>query len=281
METEPLFKRQIPSFWEKIFSYLKAHWKWIAFALSCILFLYVVYFIFCFKTAPTYSGADQSYWNVRVILFRVFCGALDVAIFIWGMWLYAKGRLNAGYACLLLALMAMTTAMCYSFSTPIWDYGRHWNQHDDYYASTGGQYLMQDGILDGGSGHFGLIMTVFRTGRVPEIIFQNGAYDFSFSAVGERYQPKTFYMLTGFFMKINSLVVHGAEGNVSISSYVMSNTEWTLFEMNRILWTGFVWFTYYYIYKALTALGLKGKALPLAYACIVFCPMFFFFCELG
>ena len=277
METEPIFKRQIPSFWEKIFSYLKAHWKWIAFALGCILFLYVVYFIFCFKTAPTYSSADQSYWNVRVILFRVFCGALDVAIFIWGMWLYAKGRLNAGNACLLLALMAMTIAMCYSFSTPIWDYGRHWNQHDDYYASTGGQYLMQDGILDGGSGHFGLIMTVFRTGRVPEIIFQNGAYDFSFSAVGERYQPKTFYMLTGFFMKINSLMVHGAEGNVSISSYVMSNTEWTLFEMNRILWTGFVWFTYYYIYKALTALGLKGKALPLAYACIVFCPMFFFF----
>lgn len=90
METEPLFKRQIPSFWEKIFSYLKAHWKWIAFALGCILFLYVVYFIFCFKTAPTYSGADQSYWNVRVILFRVFCGALDVAIFIWGMWLYLE-----------------------------------------------------------------------------------------------------------------------------------------------------------------------------------------------
>ena len=80
MKTEPLFKRQIPSFWEKIFSYLKAHWKWIAFALGCILFLYVVYFIFCFKTAPTYSSADQSYWNVRVILFRVFCGALDVAI---------------------------------------------------------------------------------------------------------------------------------------------------------------------------------------------------------
>ena len=90
METEPLFKRQIPSFWFFFFSYLKAHWNWIAFALGCILFLYVVYFIFCFKTAPTYSGADQSYWNVRVILLRVFCGALDVAIFIWGMWLYLE-----------------------------------------------------------------------------------------------------------------------------------------------------------------------------------------------
>lgn len=277
MEKESSLKNAFSSLWNKAFSCFKRHWKWICFALGCVAFLYAVYFAFCFKVSPTYTGADAGYWNVRLILFRVFCGLLDVGIFVWGMWLYAKGRLNARTACVLLAFLAMSTSMCYSFSTPIWDYGRHWNQHDDYYAVASGQYLMSDGTLDGGSGHFGLIMTVFRTGRVPEIIYRNGAYDFSFSAVGERYQPKTFYMVTGFFMKVNSLLIHGAEGNVNINSYAMTNTEWALFEANRILWTALVWFTYYYIYKTLKVMGLKGKSLPLAYAVIVFCPMFFFF----
>ena len=262
---------------EKVFNYLKGHWKWMAFAAGCVLFLYAVYFAFSFRTQPIYQSVDQAYWGIRNILFRVFCGGFDLGIFVWGVWLYARGRLSARNACVLLAFMAMITSMCYSFSTPIWDYGRHWNQHDDYYASTGGQYLMSDGVLDGGSGHFGLIMTFFRTGRVPEIKLKNGVYDFSFSAVGERYQPKTFYMVTGWFMRWNSWFIRGAEGNVNINGYDMSNTEWALFEANRILWTALVWFSYYYIYKAMKSLGLKGKGLVLGFAVIAFCPMFYFF----
>ncbi len=265
-------------FLQKAIAYFRSHWKWLAFGFGCILFLYIVYFAFCFKTSPTYESADASYWNVRNILFRVFCGVLDVAIFVWGMFLLARGRLHAREACILLSFIAMITAMCYSFSTPIWDYARHWNQHDDNYASASGQYLMSDGNLDGGSGHFGLIMTFFRYMKVPEIKqTSEGVYDFSFSAVGERYQPKTFYLLTALFMRFNSLFMHGAEGNVSINGYAMSNTEWLLFESARILWTGVVWLGYYYIYKTLRLLGLKGRPLALGYALIAFCPMFFFF----
>ncbi len=263
---------------KKASSFLTKHWKWLCFAFGCILFLYVVYFAFCFKTSPTYESADTSYWNLRNILFRVFCGAIDIAIFVWGMFLLAKGRLHAREACVLLSFMAMVTSMCYSFSTPIWDYGRHWNQHDDYYANTGGQYIMSDGNLDGGSGHFGLIMTFYRYMKVPEIkLTSEGVYDFSFAAVGERYQPKTFYLLSALFMRFNSLFMHGESGQVSINSYAMSNTEWLLFESNRILWTALVWLGYYYIYKTLRLVGFKGRPLVLGYALIAFCPMFFFF----
>ncbi len=263
---------------KKASSFLTKHWKWLCFAFGCVLFLYVVYFAFCFKTSPTYESADTSYWNLRNILFRVFCGAIDIALFVWGMFLLAKGRLHAREACVLLSFMAMVTSMCYSFSTPIWDYGRHWNQHDDYYANTSGQYIMSDGNLDGGSGHFGLIMTFYRYMKVPEIkLTSEGVYDFSFAAVGERYQPKTFYLLSALFMRFNSLFMHGESGLVSINSYAMSNTEWLLFESNRILWTALVWLGYYYIYKTLRLLGFKGRPLVLGYALIAFCPMFFFF----
>ena len=105
---------------EKVFNYLKGHWKWMAFAAGCVLFLYAVYFAFSFRMQPIYQSVDQAYWGVRNILFRVFCGVFDLGIFVWGVWLYARGRLSARNACVLLAFMAMITSMCYSFSTPIW-----------------------------------------------------------------------------------------------------------------------------------------------------------------
>lgn len=258
-------------------SFFKKRWKWIVFALGCIVFLYTVYFIFAFRDSPIYQGVDSAYWNVRMVLFRVFCGAIDLFVFGYGMFLFSRHKLTVRGACILLSFVAMITTMCYSFSTPIWDYGRHFNQHDDYYADIRTEFTREDGLHDSGAGHFGLIMTIFRTGQIPGLRpLGDGTYDFSFLQLGERYHPKTFYLLTGYFMRFNSLFVRGAEGNVEMT-YVMTNTEWTLFEMNRILWTATVWLSFYYIYKALKLLNLKGRALVIAYVVAIFCPIFCFF----
>lgn len=277
METKPItrWKEAFLMFWKK-------RWKWIVFALGCIVFLYLVYFLFAFRSEPIYEGVDTAYWDARMILFRVFCGVIDIAVVAYGMFLYSRKKLTIRSACIFLAFLAMITTMCYSFSTPIADFNRHFNQHDDYYGDVRTEFTREDGLHDSGAGHFGLIMTIFRTGMIPGLRpLGDGTYDFSFLQLGERYHPKTFYLLTGYFMRWNSLFLHGAPGDVQFTyggfAYSMTNTEWALFEANRILWTATSWLSFYYIYKALRLLRFEGRPLVIAFAVAIFCPIFCFF----
>lgn len=256
--------------------------RFLVIAATCIVFLYVMYFAFCFRPTPTYGSKDLYWADARNIAFRVVSAILFIGLFLYGMLQFAQRKLTIHNAAVIIALMGGVFVMIYGLSTPIYDYDGVWNQHDLYYGSTTTRYFMEDkGILDGGGGHFGMIMTVYRYGVIPEIVkLPNGSYDFTFSGVLERYQPKLFYLISGFYMRFNSLFVHCPEGIVSIdgsTAYGLTNQEWALFESLRLLFTMMEWLQIYFIYKIFVHVGLKGKGLLIAFTLAIFSPMWCFF----
>ena len=85
-----------------------------------------------------------------------------------------------------------------------------------------------------------MIMTVYRHGIIPEIKKVGDSYDFSFGGVLERYQPKLFYLISGFYMRFNSLFVGTNDTLVQIdgtTAYGLTCREWSLFESLRLLYT--------------------------------------------
>ena len=273
-------------FFETLKGLYTGKWRWFVISFSAILFLYLVYFAFSFKTSPTY--ADRSlYWSdPRMIALRVFSGVLLLALASLFLYWLAKKRLSVKKAAVLIALGAGIIIMTYSFSTPIYDYNGNWNQHDVYYGSTVGWYTNPNtGVTDCGSGHMGMIFTIFRLNQYPEIkLNAAGEYDFSFSALLERYQPKLFYYVSAYYMHFNSLFIHCGTDLVSIqtssggsTAFGLTNTEWALYESLRILYVMMEWAQLYFIYKIFQKIHLQGKGLLLAFALTSFVPIWCYF----
>ena len=170
--------------------------RFLSIGVTAVLFLYLMYFGFCFRAEPTYANKDAYWADVRNVAFHILCGAILFGLLLTGAILLAKQKLTFKKAAVLIALMGGVFVMIYGLSTPIYDYNGLWNQHDLYYGHLASRYYMADrDILDGGGGHFGMIMTVYRHGIIPEIKKVGDSYDFSFGGVLERYQPKLFYLI--------------------------------------------------------------------------------------
>ena len=244
--------------------------------------LFALYFGFCFKTAPS-SGPKSNYWgDARIIAFHCICGIALFAIAFYGVYCLARQKMTFRKAVLLIALAGGVFVTIYGLSTPIWDYGALWNQHDLYYGSTPGKYYMPEyDVTDCGGGHFGMIMTVYRYTIIPQIKFVNGKYDFSFSGVLERYQPKLFYIISGFFMKFIGIFVPENSAIVALDggskSFGLTGKEWSLFESLRLLYTMIEWLQIYFIYKIFSRLHFKKVPFLIAFTLAVFNPMWCFF----
>ncbi len=256
-------------------------WRFLSIGITAIILLYVLYFAFIYKRQP-WSGGKDVYWqDARIIAFHVIMGVALAGLLALGVVYFAKGKLTLRKAAVIIAIMAAIFISIYGLSTPIFDCGVEWNQHDLYYGSISSRYTMEDGVTDGGGGHFGLIMTIFRYNRYPEIIKnEQGVYDFDFSAVLERYQPKTFYFLSAYFMRFNSLFIHAGDDIVTISGsklYGLTNNEWALFESLRIMLTAIQIAQLYFVYKIFVRLHMHGKGLLIAFALVGFNPMWCFF----
>ena len=265
------------TFFKKAFS---SKWKWLLIGALSVIFLYATYFIFIYNPSPTYTNKDGYWKDYGILSFHILSGVLILFLLFLGFFLWGRRKLTVHKATTIIALIAALWVMVYGLSTPIYNYNGLWNQHDLYYGDTHSRYLMENGIYDGGGGHFGMIMSVYRYSIIPEIVFKDGAYDYSFSAVLERYQPKMFYLVSGFFMKFNSLFIHSNEMIVNINgseAYGLTNREWALYESLRLLYTMMEWLQIYFIYKIFKRIHLEGKGLLIAFALAIFNPMWCFF----
>lgn len=262
---------------KKIWQYLNyGKWRYAIIFPLMLLGLYVLYFSFSFKSAPTTTSAENSYWlDGRLIALRVLLGVLDAGLLALGIVLFCKRKLTFRGTALILAGIAMSVIITYSFTTPIYDYNTVWNQHDIYYGSTRGDRY--------GGGHFGIIMNFFKTwgvtGMVPD---GKGGYDLTnFGVVLERYQPKFFYIVSGLFMKFNSLFIHVGDGLVSISGdgtkYGLTNTDWATYESLRILYCYMELVQLLFIYKIFVLLRFKGFPLLTAFTVAAFTPVWCYF----
>lgn len=255
--------------------------RFLLIGLGCIIFLYVMYFAFCFNAEPFYIDRSNFWKDGRNIAFHIICWVLLFGGLVTGVYLFINHKLNYRIAAIIIALMGGIFVMIYGLSTPIYNYNGGWNQHDLYYGSIWSRYYMEDkDILDGGGGHFGMIMTIYRYNILPEIIQHNGVSDFSFSAVLERYQPKLFYLISALFMKFQTIFIPANEGLVSIdgsTAYNLTNQEWALFESLRLLYTMMEWAQIYFIYKIFVRLKLQQKPLLIAFALAIFNPMWCYF----
>lgn len=271
---ENIFTKFIKRIW-------KTEWKWVFVGLGVLLILYALYFAFCFKNQPSYTDKGSNFFTWRVICLRVICGLVGFCSLGFGFIMMAKKRLTVNLALVLIAMFGMSITLAYSFSTPIYDYKSIFNQHDVYYGSGDLYYMEGYGIYDCGGGHFGMIMTIFRYNIYPQIKYNYAtqSYDFSFGGLLERYQPKLFYYISAYFMRFNSLFMHGAEGYVEGISKNLSftNTEWALYESLRILYTFMEFVQVLFFYKILKAIGLKGRGLCAAFAFVVCSPMWCYF----
>ena len=274
-----------PSFWRKIARFFvvayTGKWRFVSIGISVILGLYILYFAFLYKPAMWPSAKEWMWLDGRSMTFHILMILAGVALVLRFMYLLGGKRLTVHKGAVLIALMGVVLVTVYGLGTPIFDCGTNWNQHDLYYGDIGSRYLMEDGTLDGGGGHFGMIMTIFRHNILSEIMKKSdGTYDFSFGAVLERYQPKTFYLLSAYFMKFNSLFIHGEEGVISIdgsTTYGLTNTEWACFESLRILYTGIEIAQIYFIYRIFQRVHLKGNGLLIAFALTVMNPMWCYY----
>ena len=255
--------------------------RFLLIGLGCVIFLYVMYFAFCFNAEPFYIDRSNFWKDGRNIAFHIICWVLLFGGLVTGVYLFISHKLNYRIAAIIIALMGGVFVMIYGLSTPIYNYNGGWNQHDLYYGSIWSRYYMEDkDILDGGGGHFGMIMTVYRYNVIPEIIQRDGVYDYSFGAVLERYQPKLFYLISGWFMKFQTIFIPANEGLVTIdgsTAYKLTNQEWALFESLRLLYTMMEWAQIYFIYKIFVRLKLQQKPLLIAFALAIFNPMWCYF----
>ncbi len=257
-------------------------YRFLVIGATCVVFLYAVYFAFCFRPEPS-PGGKSNYWqDTRNVFFHILCASAILGLLLYGVFSLAKRTLSYRKAAVIIALMGAIFVSIYGLSTPIWDYGSVWNQHDLYYGSTNSRYYMEDlDILDGGGGHFGMIMTVFRHGILPEIKMVNGKYDFSFGGVLERYQPKLFYLISGFYMRVNTIFIPENTGIVTLgnagTAYGLTNREWALFESLRLLYTMMEWLQIYFIYKIFVRLHFKKMPLLIAFSLAIFNPMWCYF----
>ncbi len=270
--------KKVGSFIKKAYT---GKFRLLAIGATVAVVLFALYFGFCFKTSPS-DGPKTNYWSdVRIIAFHCICGMAFFGLVFYGVYCLAKQKMTFRKAVLLIALAGGVFVTIYGLSTPIWDYGSLWNQHDLYYASVPGRYYMPEyDVTDCGGGHFGMIMTVYRYTIIPQIKFVNGKYDFSFSGVLERYQPKLFYLVSGFFMKFIGIFVPENNGIVSVSGstgFGLTNKEWSLFESLRLLYTMIEWLQIYFIYKIFSRLHFKKTPLLIAFTLAIFNPMWCFF----
>jgi len=268
-------KKSFSSFLKHFWNYLNyGKWRFAIIFPSLLVFLYLIYFAFIYKSSPSLGNVDASYWSdPRQWAFRILLGLIDIGLVGLFIYRFYKRKLATREAALIITGLAMSVIVAYSFGTPIYDFGMVWNQHDIYYGASSNS--------DYGSGHFGLIMTIFKTGKIPAILQDSsGQYLFDFSSVVERYQPKTFYFVSAGFMKFNSLFVHSGDGIVSIygsTAYGLTQTDWALFESLRILYCFMELVQMYFIYKIFERLRFKGKALIVAYGVAVFTPIWCYF----
>lgn len=274
-----------PSFWRKVARFFvvayTGKWRFVTIGISVILGLYFLYFAFLYKPAMWPGGKEWMWKDGRSLTFHILMIVAALALILRFMYLLARKKLTVHKGAVLIALMGVVLVTVYGLGTPIFDCGTNWNQHDLYYGDVRSRYLMEDGTLDGGGGHFGMIMTIFRHNVLPEIVKKaDGTYDFSFGAVLERYQPKTFYLVSAYFTKFNSLFIHAEEGIVSIdgsTAYGLTNTEWACFESLRILYTAIEIAQIYFIYRIFQRVRLKGNGLLIAFALTVMNPMWCYF----
>ena len=248
---------------------------------AMLLGLYILYFAFVFKSAPTYADVGTTYWHdVRLICLRALMTLIDLGLLVYGFIAFYHRRLNFHQTALILTGLAMSVIITYSFTTPTYDYNMVWNQHDISYAWPDS--------YDYGGGHFGIIMNFFKTWGVTGLKPNgDGTYNMeSFSAVLERYQPKLFYILSGLFMKFNALFIHCGDGVVGVVysssgsldySYGLTNTDWACFESLRILYCYMELVQLYFFYKLFQELKFKGLPLLLGYGITIFTPIWCYF----
>lgn len=232
-----------------------------------LLALYGIYFLFVFKAAPSVSTTKAAFTqDPRIIAFRVLLVFVYLCFIGFSIFLYVKKI--ASTKILFLAIFASSASMIisYGLTTPIFDYGGIWNQHDLYYSYS----VLGENLNDYGSGHFGIIMTIFKTGKIPEIPKDSsGNYAFDdFLALGERYQPKLFYLVSAGFMKFNSLFIRGTNAQT---------TDWATFESLKILYTYMEVIQLFFIYRILQKLSLKRKPLMVSYLLVAFTPVWCYF----
>ncbi|MCQ2742729.1 MAG: glycosyltransferase family 39 protein [Bacilli bacterium] len=265
-------KKEKMSFGEYLFKGKLAPLIW---GVAILVTLYGLYFAFSFTTKPYEGSADQLYWTEpRHVWLRIVLAANAIGCLILLLVLRSSKKLNDGLAALLIGGMASSVILSYSFGAPIYGYGMTFNQHDLYYD---GVTYVNGKFFDYGSGHHGVIMTIFKMGKIPSLIPDNaGGYKLDFSSLLERYQPKGFYIISAWFMRFNSLFINLGDAPYKPSS-MFSMTDWALFESLRILYAYIQIIQLYFFYKIFKALKMKGLPLLVSFSLLSFMPIWCYF----
>ena len=256
---------------------MQTRWRFLVYAVLTTLFLYVTYFIFIFKDAPTLSGLQGSYWTPRQIAFRIYLGVLAAGTIVFGIVNWCRVKMTDRKAFFIIFVLAGLMIMGYSYATPIWDFGTVFNQHDIYYGAYGTSVALVDGTMDAGGGHFGLTLTFYRYWKIPQLrwIESEQTYDFSF-AILCRYHPKTHYLISAIVMRINDLFVHAAPGKMPFV-FEMTYQEWASMESLRIFYVGVELLQMFVVYKLLRRLKMKKMTTLIIFSVFSFIPLWCFF----
>ena len=247
--------------------------KWAFIIPSVFILIYICYFIFVFRfNARTYALSYGSYSDYDIMkgcatALGALVGVITISKVIYDL---VKKKSDAGKIILAIFILGVTIRIVYMIYTPIYyNYGA-WRQHDLGYGSR--------------TGHYGIIMDIFRTGEIPDMIrYADGTVNFS--ASGQLYQPKFSHFLYAIFMHINSIFVHFGEGTATFLvsgggtrtiDHITMN-EYALFEMNRILATFISCYTLIVLYRILKEFKLSEKSLIIAFLLMAFTPVFYMF----
>src|SRR5574344_2076739 len=180
--------------------------------------LFIFFFSFNFATFGDYNYLKYPVVSIAILIFI----GLSIKV------IYDLYKHNLTFAKILMAIfvLAITIRLAYMVYTPIYFNNGTWRQHDLGYGEN--------------TGHYGIIMYMFRNNfAIPDMIRNlDGTVNFEYS--GQLYQPKLVHFFYALFMKFNSLFIHIGDSlavfnNTSGQIDNITQTEYALFEMNRIL----------------------------------------------
>jgi hypothetical protein len=240
------------------------------------IFLYALYFIFCFSPKSYYevyqdssislakdylgfgSYAQMIVYFVLLILFWVF-------LLIYQHLLKKNGRLTNEKLSIIFVILSSSLVVSYVFTLKANAQIGHtdWCMWD-YYTDNDNSYR---------PGHWHVILDIFRTGKLPDPPLVNGEWYYN----NQYYQNKLYHLLSAYFMRFNSLFINVGGANTvdaTLHSFVYTETEDVLMETTRILCSFYGVSMMVMARHLFKKFNLKEARLSIATFLFVFTPMF-------
>lgn len=246
-------------------------WRyWVLFP-SLFVLVYLLYFIFCFASVSygdIYAGTSLSLLGTRSVASAICLLVLVVAAILLGilylLFLKKHERLTSDKILVFFIVQYSLVILAVNFLIKANTSLGHvdWCVFDSYGANETGYR----------PGHWHVILDIFHSGLLPDPPVVNGSYWYE----NQYYQNKLFHLAMGYFMRWNGLFINVGNAttvDAAANSFVFSETEDVLMEMNRILQLYWGILMPIFLAKLLKELGFQGRRQVTSLALFLFIPL--------